>query len=111
MVWAGAGLLALGVYVLWRAHRNRRSAIDVEYLLVDGALTPPRVTLAKFTGFGAFLVSTWIVLYLTVTGKFDSTAFVAYLAAWGAVKVAGDYITARTSPYQSSVRPDFVDDR
>lgn len=105
MLWAGGILLALAVYVLWRAHRSRSSQIDVEYLLVDGALTPPRVTLAKFAGFGAFLVSTWVILYLTVADKFDATAFVAYLAAWGAVKVAADYLQTR------SVRPDYVDDR
>lgn len=110
MLWAGAVLLFLGVYVLYRAHRNKNSRIDIEDLLVDGAIDPPRVTLAKFTGFGAFLVSTWIVLYLTVAGKFDSAAFIAYLAAWGAVKIAGDYINTRTT-YQTSVRPDRIDDR
>ena len=110
MQWAGAVLLLLGVYVLWRAHRSRTSAINVEDLLVDATTQPPRVTLAKFAGFGAFLVSTWVVLYLTVSGKFDSAAFIAYLAAWGAVKVAGDYINSRAT-YQTSVRPDYVDDR
>lgn len=88
-------MLLLGAYVLWRAHRSRNSAIDLAYLLVDGALDPPRVTLAKFSAMVALLVSTWIVVFLTVSGKFDSAAFTAYLATWGAVKIAGDYMAKK----------------
>ncbi|HOM12528.1 MAG TPA: hypothetical protein PLB41_04345 [Rubrivivax sp.] len=108
MAIVGGVLLLVGVYVLWRAHRARGNNIDLAYLLVDGELHPPRVTLAKFTGFGAFLVSTYLLIYITLTGHFDATAFIGYLGAWGAVKVASDYITMRSS---GTGRVDYVNDR
>lgn len=91
----GAVMILLGGYVLWRAHRNKNSAIDLAFLLVDGALQPPRVTLAKFSAMVALLTSTWLVVYLTVTGKLDGVIFAAYVGTWGAVKVAGDMTAAK----------------
>ena len=38
--------------------------------------------------FGAFLVSTYLLIYITLTRASDATAFIGYLGAWGAVKVA-----------------------
>ena len=91
----GGVLLLLGFYILWRAHRSKDSAVNLDYILVDGALVPPRVSLAKLTGFGAWCASTWWLTYLTMGDKFDAGAFTAYVATWGAVKVAGDVVAAR----------------
>lgn len=91
----GAVMVLLGGYILWRAHRNRGNAIDLAFLLVDGDLNPPRVTLAKFGGLVALLTSTWLVVYLAVAGKLDGVIFGAYLTAWAAVKIAADVTRAR----------------
>lgn len=91
----GAVMLLLGGYILWRAHRARGNAIDLAFLLVDGDLNPPRVTLAKFGGLVALLTSTWLVVYLAVAGKLDGVIFGAYLTAWAAVKIAADVTRAR----------------
>lgn len=85
-------MLLIGVYVLWRAHKSKKQKnIDMADLLVDHAVIPPRMTLAKFTGLGGWLVATWWLSYITFSGKFDATAFAAYLAYCGAVKIAGDF--------------------
>lgn len=94
---AGVALALMGVYVLVKAHRKNDSTIDLAYLLVDGSLVPPRVTLAKATGFGAFLLSSWVLIYLTASGKLDGTMYAAYLSVWGAVKVAGDFVGSRAN--------------
>ena len=88
----GTIMVVLGVYILWRAHRNKSSRINVEDLLIDSSLAPPRVTLAKFIGLGGWMAGTWWITYITFTGKFDGAAFAAYLAYCGAVKVAGDWV-------------------
>lgn len=87
---AGAVMMLFGLYVLARAHFNRDSGINLEYALIDGTLHPPRVTLAKIVGFGAFLASSWWITWLVVNDKADSALITGYVVAWGAVKAAGD---------------------
>lgn len=87
---AGAVMMAFGFYVLIRAHRNKDSGIDLEYALLDGTLHPPRVTLAKLIGLGAFLASSWWITWLVVNDKADSALITGYLLACMGAKVAGD---------------------
>ena len=87
----GVTLFGVGAYVLTRAHYARSNDVDLAYLLVDGSLKPPRVTLAKATGLGAFLLSSWLLVLYAVDYKMSTEMFAVYIAAWGAVKVAGDY--------------------
>ena len=39
---------------------------------------------------GAFFVSTWIVVYLTLTGKLTEWAYGGYMAAWVVSRYLGD---------------------
>lgn len=94
----GALMMIIGVYVLWRAHRSKKNSIDLADLLVDHSISPPRATLAKFTGLGGWLVATWWLTYLIFADKFDATAFSAYLVYCGAVKIAGDFAPAKAEP-------------
>lgn len=87
---AGGLLLLFGGYVLVRAHFSKDSRINLEYALLDGTLHPPRITLAKIVGFGAFMASSWWITWLVVTDKADSALITGYVVAWGAVKAAGD---------------------
>lgn len=87
---AGALMLALGSYVLARAHFDRNNPINLAYALIDGTLNPPRVTLAKIVGLGAFLASTWWITWLVVNDKADSALITGYLIACMGAKVAGD---------------------
>lgn len=84
------GLFLLGfitVFLTW-AQFSRKSKIDLAYALIDPAVN--KVTLAKFGAFVALATSTWVIVALTASNKFDATAFSVYLAAWAAVKVAAD---------------------
>jgi hypothetical protein len=85
----GLVLLALLVWILTSAQISKTSPVDLSYLLVDSTIG--HVTLAKFAGFGAFLSSTWVFVYLAVTGRFDTTYASIYMAVWAGAKVATDY--------------------
>lgn len=84
----GAMGILLIAWVLYNAQHDRNNKIDLNYLLVDSAVG--NVTLGKFGGLISLVASTWIIVYLAVTNKFDGVAYAAYLAAWAAVKIAGD---------------------
>lgn len=86
----GLFLLLLVALILARAQGK---GLDLSYLLLDSQIG--KVTLAKFTGFGAFTASTWIVVQQAVIGKLDAGMFTAYIAGWGAVKVAQDYFNSK----------------
>ena len=103
VVVVGAMLALLGLYVLVRAHRDRESPINLAHLLIDGTLSPPRVTLAKATGLGAFLLSSWLMVLLGVEGKVDANLMAVYIVGWGAVKVAGDVTSLRERALVSRV--------
>jgi ABC-type phosphate transport system permease subunit len=88
--WIGLFLLFMFCWILWTAQTDRESPIDLKYLLIDTQLK--QVTMAKFGAFGAFIASTYIFIYLPVTGHFDGTFAGIYVGAWIAGKVATDYI-------------------
>lgn len=104
----GGMMILLGMYVLWRAHRSRNSAINLADLLLDSTYHPPRVTLAKFLGFAGWLVSTYWISYIVAQGKYDPTSLIiGYLGACLAAKVATDVVNSRTeiTEYRPSKRP------
>jgi len=82
-------VLAIGVLLIARAlrrsDRSVTSRIDLEDLLLgdDG-----RVSKAAAVMFGAFGLSTWVIVNLTVTGHLTEGYFTAYLGAWVAPTVA-----------------------
>lgn len=101
MYFLGALGLLLIAWVLWNAQHDPNNKIDLNYLLVDSQVG--NITLGKFAGLISLVASTWIIVYLAVIGKFDGTAFAAYLAAWAAVKVFGDYTNKPTAGLETTV--------
>ena len=85
----GVFLLTMFCWILLQAQMNRRNKIDLSYLLVDSTIN--NVTLAKFGGLMALVASTWVFIYLPVSGHFDSAYAIGYIVGWGAVKVATDF--------------------
>lgn len=97
------GILAIVVLlIIWTLIRRSRSAtsgIDLDDLLLgdDG-----KVSKAAAVMFGAFGLTTWVIIYLTINDKLSDSYFTAYLAAWVAPTVAriikgSDAPTSRTS--------------
>lgn len=86
---AFSGLLALGaLLILWsllRRSRDEDSKIYLDDLLLgeDG-----RISKAAAVMFGAFTLTTWMMVYMTVGGKMTEGYFTAYLGAWVAPTVA-----------------------
>lgn len=89
----GCFLLVMFAVILVRAQFDEKNKIDLSYLLVDS--TTGNVTLAKFTGLGAFLTSTWVLVDLAVSGHFDPSFAGWYMGVWGGVKVATDFMLNR----------------
>lgn len=85
VVWFGGGLLVIVFCLLAAAQFNRNNPVNLAYILVDPKLGV--VTGASFALFISLLVSSWIMVYLTVTLKLNEGYWVAYLGCWGAVKV------------------------
>jgi hypothetical protein len=77
-------LLAL-LFTLLRSDRSSCSKIDLEDLLLgaDGKLSRGAAVLL-----GSFLMTTWVIVYLTYTGKLTEGYFTAYLATWVAPTIA-----------------------
>ena len=100
---AGILMVAVGLYVLIKAHYTKKNEVDLAYLLVDGSLQPPRVTLGKGVGLGAFLASTWVLVLYAVQGLVDSAMFLAYIGGWGAVKAYADVTALKERELTSRV--------
>lgn len=69
---------------LTRRDKDNASLINLEDLLIgdDG-----KISKAAAVMFGAFALSTWVIVYLTTSGKLTEGYFTAYLAAWVAPTV------------------------
>jgi hypothetical protein len=86
----GIAMFSLTALFIGKAHYSRKSKIDLQYVLVDSQLK--QVTQAKFLGFIGGMASTWLFVYLPVSGKFSETYALGYLGILVAGKVATDYL-------------------
>lgn len=96
--WLLIALVSVGVIlvtVLIRRMHNLKSNINLDDLIIDPATN--RISKAAAVLMGAFGLSSWVIIYLTVTGKFDNTAFAAYLAAF-AIPAVTKIITDSRAP-------------
>lgn len=81
--WFVIALLTVAVAlitILVRRMHNLRSNINLDDLLIDPATN--RISKAAVVLMASFVLASWVIIYLTLTGKFDDTAFAAYLAAF-----------------------------
>lgn len=87
----GSFLLVLMAVIFWRGQLDKSNPqFDLNYALVDSQIG--KVTLGKLSGFVALLASTWVFIDLPVTGHFDASYAIAYIAGWGGVKLGTDYL-------------------
>lgn len=87
-LFAVAALLVL-LFVVTRSlilrDRNPRSAINLDDLLIGDDGKPSKAAAVMYTALG---VTSWAIVYLTMTGKLTEIMFGAYLTAWVAPTVA-----------------------
>ena len=76
-------VLAVAVLlIMWSVERRSKSAasrINLDDLLLgdDGRMSKPAAVM-----FGSFALTSWTIVYLTLTNKLTETYFGAYIAAW-----------------------------
>lgn len=80
-----AFVLVVLLVSLLRRDASTHSAINLEDLLLgeDG-----KISKAAGVLLGSFVMTTWVIVYLTYTGKLTEGYFTAYLAAWVAPTIA-----------------------
>lgn len=72
-------LVALAIMVsLRRMHTDPTSTFDLRDLLMEN----DRVSKAAFVMIGSFLVTTWVLVYCTLTDKHVEVVFGLYIATW-----------------------------
>lgn len=94
--WMAAALLAVAaslVIILVRRMHSSHSAINLDDLLIDPVTN--RISKAAVVLMASFVLASWVIIYLTLTGKFDDTAFAAYLAAFATPAVVKIITDAR----------------
>lgn len=91
-------LLIVFMVSLVRRARCASSRISLDDLLIgeDG-----RLSKAAAVMMGAFAMTTWLIVYLALTGKITEGYFTAYLGAWVAPTVAR-VIFGKSAPSTSS---------
>lgn len=94
--WLAVALLAVAaalVLTLLSRSRSTKSSIKLDDLLIDAATN--RISKAAVVLMASFVLASWVIVYLTLTGKFDDTAFAAYLAAFATPAVVKIITDAR----------------
>ena len=99
MMGFGVFLIVVLVIILLKAQLSRNNRIDLNDTLIDPAIG--KTTPGRFWTLVGGTAGTWLFIYLPVSGHFDSTYAIFYLAAVFGLKVAGD-ITSKPSPGASS---------
>ena len=73
-----AVMLLLIVWSFYRAHKNPKIDINLFDLLIEGG----RLSKIAVTFMLAFAVTTWIMVYLTLTSKMTEGYLIAYGGMW-----------------------------
>ena len=87
-------LMAVGLVIvrsLLRRDQSEASKLDLDDLLIDPATN--RISKAAAVLMGSFAISSWVIAYMTLTGKLTDVLFAAYLAVYATpavVKIISD---------------------
>jgi len=79
--WMGAVLVVMLLLILWSfyaAHRNPRVQINLFDLVIEG----DRLSKIAVTFMVAFMFTTWLMIYLTLSGKMTEGYLVIYGGLW-----------------------------
>lgn len=79
-----AGIAIVTVLLLWGAQRDKMTTFNLYDLIMEGG----RVSKIAFSYMLVLAVTTWIMFYLTITGKMTEGYFISYGGLWVAPLVA-----------------------
>jgi len=74
-------------------HWDKSTNFDIRDLLVDKRTK--RLSLNKIGQFFALLVSTWVLIYETRSGRLTEWLFISYMVAWSGANLANKYIEGK----------------
>lgn len=90
--------LVLGVLlVLFIAYREQRDPANT-FDVVDLVSENGKLSLNKTAQFGAFLISSWGFIYLTVHSSLTEWFYTSYMVAWAGAAVANNWIKTSNPP-------------
>ena len=82
----GLAIMAM-ILIVWQLSDKR---FDLREVLIDGG--SGRVSLYKLGQFTALLVSTWILIFETQSGRLNEWLFTMYMFAWAGANSLNKYI-------------------
>jgi len=100
-----AFMFAFIITMLQRRNKDRRSRFSWDDLLTDDG---GKASSAKLVMFGAFVLTSWVILFQTLNKTLTDTTFGAYLAAWVAPLVTA--LMRRSPDYGKEARMRTEDD-
>ena len=85
-----AALLIMALVIAWSFYRAHRSdtGIFAKFNLLDLLMENGRVSRIAFAFMATLVVTSWVIIRLTISGKLTDVIFGAYLTAWVAPIVA-----------------------
>lgn len=88
-------LLFIGVagLVVWRLNRSKDNNFDIVDLFATDGIGDYK----KFTWMGSWLVCTWMLVYLTYTGKLSEWFFTAYVTTFVLGKAVDKFVDNTTT--------------
>lgn len=104
IMFAILGLAVLiALWTLSRRSKDAKSSFSFDQLLTQNGETSPAACLL----FGSFAATTWLLIFLTATGKITEGYFGLYLTAWVSPAVAkiikGEYPITKSTMTSTSV--------
>ena len=88
-MWVLLGFIFV-VLVVWLYNLNNKDENDIS--LIDLVATNGKLEERKITRFGAWIISSWGLVYLISINELKEWYFIAYMGAWVANALIGAYI-------------------
>lgn len=98
--WIAGLALAVGLIAIILSLRKQASKQANGYVIADLLMGDDgKASKAAHVMFGAFFITSWVIVYEALTGKLDPLVFGAYIAAWVAPAVTKLIVgNPKTSP-------------
>ena len=91
-MWVLLGFIFI-VLVVWLYNVNKDPHNKIS--LIDLVATDGKLVERKITRFGAWIISSWGLIYLISINELKEWYFIAYMGAWVANALIGSYIKSR----------------
>lgn len=81
------------IYLVYRFHTSPTTKFDVEDLVLG---PDDKASITKFAQLGAFFLSSWGFVYLTMDDKLTEWYYLTYMGVWGGSALANKWIVNKS---------------